>query len=372
LAYVSEPGGQFGIERLTECDFRATLDFLHELYTPACLDEFPSVLVGQIRKLIPCDLATYGEMNLDRHISIDRASPAEGFPPEVSGLWQHVMHEHPVLTHRRRTGDLQAYRIADFYSESQFHRLALYQEYYRKIHMGATLGVGLGVSGPRLISCALHRPRRNFTLKDCLICDLIGPHVIQAWQNARALSRVRRQMQAMGGAQEALECAAVTLGPSGRLKVMTPEASAILGEFFKDGSAGDWPEMLDRWVHKWKGQFSPNQLPQPLAPLVIERGRARLVVRLVTSSSQDLLLLQTQRSLAEAMCAGAPGLTQREGEVLAWVTEGKTNGAIGLILGVSPRTVPKHLEHIFAKLGVETRTAAARVALRVLPRRRTL
>lgn len=46
-------------------------------------------------------------------------------------------------------------------------------------------------------------------------------------------------------------------------------------------------------------------------------------------------------------------------EVLHWVAQGKTDAEIGTILGVSPRTVQKHLEQIYQKLGVENRTAAA-------------
>lgn len=53
------------------------------------------------------------------------------------------------------------------------------------------------------------------------------------------------------------------------------------------------------------------------------------------------------------------GLTRREVEVLTLVADGKTNAEIGMILGTSSRTIQKHLEHIFEKLGVETRTAAA-------------
>ena len=53
----------------------------------------------------------------------------------------------------------------------------------------------------------------------------------------------------------------------------------------------------------------------------------------------------------------------REVEVLRWVACGKTNRDIGDILGLSPRTVNKHLEHVYVKLGVETRTAATSVAL---------
>jgi DNA-binding NarL/FixJ family response regulator len=60
-----------------------------------------------------------------------------------------------------------------------------------------------------------------------------------------------------------------------------------------------------------------------------------------------------------------PDLTARESEVLLWVGRGKTNRDIAEILGMSPRTVNKHLEHIFAKLGVETRTAAAAAARRL-------
>ena len=58
------------------------------------------------------------------------------------------------------------------------------------------------------------------------------------------------------------------------------------------------------------------------------------------------------------------GLTQRETEVLSWVAEGKSNIDVGLILGVHSVTVKKHLEYIFQKMGVETRTAAVAFALR--------
>ena len=61
-------------------------------------------------------------------------------------------------------------------------------------------------------------------------------------------------------------------------------------------------------------------------------------------------------------------LTEREVEVLRWVSCGKTNKDIADILQLSPRTVNKHLEHIYIKLGVETRTAATSVALAAMAR----
>ena len=64
-----------------------------------------------------------------------------------------------------------------------------------------------------------------------------------------------------------------------------------------------------------------------------------------------------------AALAPALGLTPREAELLSWVVQGKTNPEIGIILGIQLTTVKKHLESIFAKLGVENRTAAVTLAL---------
>ncbi|MBC2666850.1 response regulator [Novosphingobium flavum] len=60
------------------------------------------------------------------------------------------------------------------------------------------------------------------------------------------------------------------------------------------------------------------------------------------------------------------GLTQRESEVLLWVSYGKASSDISLVLEISPRTVQKHLERIYEKLGVETRSAAAAIAIRAI------
>jgi DNA-binding NarL/FixJ family response regulator len=62
----------------------------------------------------------------------------------------------------------------------------------------------------------------------------------------------------------------------------------------------------------------------------------------------------------------ALGLTPRESEVLLWVTQGKSNGDIATILGASDSTIKKHMQHIFEKLGVENRGAAALIAVETL------
>lgn len=73
--------------------------------------------------------------------------------------------------------------------------------------------------------------------------------------------------------------------------------------------------------------------------------------------------MKSERLRVRAETLAHLALTQREREVVALVAAGKTNAEIAAVLSISARTVQKHLEHIFPKLGVETRTAAALRAL---------
>jgi DNA-binding CsgD family transcriptional regulator len=68
-----------------------------------------------------------------------------------------------------------------------------------------------------------------------------------------------------------------------------------------------------------------------------------------------------QRGVKAAL--GSPGLTPREAEVLFWISQGKSNQDIGVILGAKTGTICKHVGHILSKLNVENRTSAAVVAL---------
>jgi DNA-binding CsgD family transcriptional regulator len=103
------------------------------------------------------------------------------------------------------------------------------------------------------------------------------------------------------------------------------------------------------------------------APLAVERGATRLTFALHAATDDDDQWLVVLRETSDAAVIEAMSLsfrlTARESEVLYWVVKGKTNRDIGDILSLSPRTVTKHLEHVFQKLGVETRTAAAGLAI---------
>jgi DNA-binding response OmpR family regulator/DNA-binding CsgD family transcriptional regulator len=104
--------------------------------------------------------------------------------------------------------------------------------------------------------------------------------------------------------------------------------------------------------------------------LSIEQGSKRLTFRLHQQIGDSeaggdwLIIMQevSEESVIDAIALSFK-LTPREAEVLYWVVKGKINRDIGDIVGASPMTVKKHLERVFAKLGVETRTAAAAMVM---------
>lgn len=119
--------------------------------------------------------------------------------------------------------------------------------------------------------------------------------------------------------------------------------------------------------------FEAGGVDYVVKPVRIEEVLVRLAthVRNARTARQALLAMQHGRTITKGTQPdqsrlSEAALTPRETEVLGWLAKGKTNRDIADILGMSHRTVNKHLEHIFEKLGVETRAAAAALASRAI------
>ena len=173
-------------------------------------------------------------------------------------------------------------------------------------------------------------------------------------RNARA-ARLAREAVDIGGH------GVLVIDAHGRVAWRSPQAESWLRQFYPErgGSPPEsWTARAQQGVEGAGAEFS------------IVRGGAALRVRPLGSVGLgEFMLLLELRAHAAPACAPVAPLTAREAEVLSWLAKGKTNRDIGDILGLSPRTVNKHLEHIFEKLGVETRTAAAALAPRALSER---
>ncbi|SHM76316.1 response regulator [Rhizobacter sp. OV335] len=163
-------------------------------------------------------------------------------------------------------------------------------------------------------------------------------------RNARAV-RLARAAVDVGGH------GVLVLDAQGRVAWRSPQAAAWLREFHPEGLPPAWAS---------DGPLEHHSAAADGRVLTVRHAGA-------VGLGERMLLLRVQAaSDAAPTRLSTASLTPRETEVLSWIAKGKTNRDVGEILGMSPRTVNKHLEHVFEKLGVETRAAAAALASREL------
>jgi CheY-like chemotaxis protein/DNA-binding CsgD family transcriptional regulator len=185
----------------------------------------------------------------------------------------------------------------------------------------------------------------------------------RARQEAQQADRARNALDAFGYASITVRM------PEGKLIWQTALARDMLLRYCGTHAPVTPPVVLE-WLHRHLPDAQQRQIEPP--PLAIAQGATSLSLRLHQQTGDghgdgdDWLIIMREASdtaVIETMSL-ALKLTAREAEVLYWVVKGKTNKDIGEILGSSPATAKKHLERVYVKLGVETRTAAAGVAMK--------
>jgi len=360
------------MDQLTQKDFQALLEFLHGTYAIRDLDGFVAHVLSNLPTLVPSDATVYNEYNCKRNRIIWEQDPADFAFPGSERIWERYSHEHPFLDHFRRTKDGRAVKFSDFVSQRQFRRTGLYNEFFRPLNIRHQMTFCLQEPTGLLVAIALNRAATDFSERERLILNLLRPHLIQAYQNAEAVTQLFLELTQIKGALEKLDRGVIFLSSSGKVKAMTELAREWLKEYFgtKAGFGNHLPDELERWVKRQEVVLGKkDKAPPRREPLVVKREGKHLLVRLVSEPDQSLLVLEERRTALDPSALEYLGLTRREAEVLAWITQGKTNAEIGTILGNRQRTVEKHIERILQKLSVETRTAAATLALQAMQTR---
>ena len=355
------------MDQLRLSDHRRLLDSVRECYAIRDFepfDNFLGKLVTTLSRLIPSTIVTYNDMHPDKPESYNVGTTAEVATAKAGSRWQQHMHEQPVLVHIRRTGDAQAIRISDFWSQRQLHSSGLYSGFYRYYDMEDSLCINILSRFPRIIGIAWHRDC-CFTNRERMTAELIRPHVFQALQNAERMNHMHDQLQLLKRGLEDAALAVIACDADGRVQLITALARQYLVAYLGASQGLDrrLPEELLRWVRYQSTQLMKRDTPPVRLPLTLQKGDARLTVRMLSNAGANLLLLEEKTPAPDAAALDGFCLSRRESEVLAWVAQGKTNSELAMILGMSLPTAKKHMEHILQKLGVETRTAAAAMAL---------
>lgn len=214
-----------------------------------------------------------------------------------------------------------------------------------------------GLTDPEHVVAALENGGVDYVRKPVVVGELLARMRVHL-ANARASHRSRLALGRAGRSLAAVDA-------QGALVWCTPQAESLfqrLDPAWEPGSVTLPGGIVPAQLRALAQSGHSGTVNLALAGIEIEialatgdqPGEALFKITEVGEASKvDLLLRQT-------------GLTRREAEVLLWVSYGKTNRTVSEILGISPRTVNKHLEQVFKKLGVETRAAATAIAVRII------
>jgi len=156
----------------------------------------------------------------------------------------------------------------------------------------------------------------------------------------------------------------LAVNSAGKIMWATPQAQKLLSDTL--GPDSDDDVVLPDPIPQWLDQARKGKPGSKAAIMAALPGDEQLRLQYMGKLGANEFLLRLARDSGTetpAEFSSELGLTTREGEVLSWLSKGKTNRDIAQILGLSPRTVDKHLEQIYSKLGVENRTAAAAIAV---------
>lgn len=350
------------MENLSHKEILTLNEVIGDLYSLRTPDTFHFQLLKLLRKAVRADLLSYNDVALTTSGGSFRKAIHE------SADHDHVFSKHGAAF--KEYGDQhpatpslsldKVIKISDFTTTDQFRHSHLYNEYYRHLDTQHQMFVPLTPDHQYLLFFTLSRKDPDFTENERTILTLLRPHIINALRNVSELCRLKSEHDLLEKGIEAEKQGAVLIDCEGTILGITPLAREMMKKYL-DASPSEGDHIAGELLSWFRRETAspPNRIERP--PFVVEKSSSCLKITLVKDATTgDCILLLYERDAASILKGiEKHGLSCREAEVLVWVGKGKTNQEIAIILNVSRRTVEKHLENIFMKLGVETRTAAA-------------
>jgi DNA-binding CsgD family transcriptional regulator len=329
------------MERLRTSDLEGALRFVHEASAESGPEPFPAHVVERLRVLLGCEWATFCE--LDRSRKQVLALVESPVPDPIGGdeddtFWR-IVDDHPLCRAQRR-GRFDALKLSDFHSRREFHGTEVYADWFRPFGTEYELEVGIPSPLDHMKTFLFDDGRRDFSERDRSLLNLLQPHFVQLYRAAEIRRFADSARAILEDGRDLGERGVMIVNAHGVIEVASPHAWRLLDAYAAQRDLTEWLE----------GQRAAVRAGRQGAPLRIDGASGTLVVELDRRGAAEVVVLEERTAPA--------ALSSRELEVLALVADGLRNAEIAEALWVSPATVRKHLENIYDKLGVHTRTAA--------------
>lgn len=333
---------------LGESDAAALAAVTAELAVLDDAEPFPPHFLQRLSQLLASRDAGYCELDRSRERTLFTARWEDGLGtsevPAEEGregeVYWRLRHQHPTCGYRERTKDWTTTRIvSDFVTQRELRRTELWNEAYRDAGVNYWIDVGLRSDGRHKRVFIFTRERGDFSERDRLLLDLLQPHLQRRHERVRAAAEAADALasleeQAGDDPRHVVLCTA-----RGVIEFASPQSQRLLATYV-EGVNGRVPESL------------MSALCSREQPVIFERDGRRLTLRAAEVSGLVVLLLGEEDTRIDR-------LTPRQRTILERLAHGETDAQIAVATGIASATVNKHLEQIYRRLGVHTRTAAA-------------
>lgn len=342
---------------LSRSDIASALDFVRAGADVRSSHEFRRHVVEGLPRLIPSSMTSYNDLSADG-TPVLVLDPPDAWTAERECDFLRLAGEHPLIAHYLRTGDPRPMKISDLVPRRRFRESELYRAVYGPMGVEYQMAVTLPSTPGSVVGIALNRDRRDFGERDRRILALLQPHLVQLRRDAADREAAHATADMLDMVLDDRRQATVALGRGGAVAAASARAVGLLGGYLPPPvRPGALPDAVARWLARTRAAgLAPRE------PLVVDGPDGALCLRLLTSAEpggHDVLLLEERRRDGARAALAALGLSARQAEVLELAARGRTNAEIAARMGISPRTVQKHLEHVFDRLGVRTRAGAA-------------
>lgn len=281
------------------------------------------------------------------------------------------LHEHPLNKFIKDPQHSGVTLLSHHASRQQWHDTSLYNEALREDGIEDQIAVEIGRPGQQLLGVGVMRSSRGFSDQDKQILALLTPHFEQATRNMNHLECMGVAKRMHHRAEPELTRGLILLNEYGHATHLSSGASRLLDCYYGRDTKRclRLPEELTKWIQEQiRNLSSGTEAASSSFRKLAASGTLDLRLFRDPEDSHFLLIASERQTKPGSVQFASLGLTRREVEVLGWVSQGKTNSEIAIILGVSFYTIKAQMKSIFRRLGVETRTAAAAMAIEIASR----
>jgi DNA-binding CsgD family transcriptional regulator len=353
---------------LSRSDVASLLEAVAELSSSVDPETLADRMPSAVAKVFDCEMVSFDNFSPDHaYIETQWHNNTDILTPAVMEIFSEVYNnwpeEHPLAFEILHRGNNIPLRMSDCVSDSKFRNKAIFAEFFRKIGIAYQLGIAMPVSKELIVSCALNRASKDFAEKDRLLLGLLTPHLINAIRNSLFIRKMQERAHQLEKMLASVSRGVIRIAPNRRLPEISEPATKNLLKYFPGWSttSGTLPAPVDAWLDA--NSCRSDELPGFKTPFTASRDGGMLRITAVIDLTGQITLLMEERGRLASRSISEVGLTRRESEILLHIESGKSDAAVATLCGISKRTVQKHVENIFKKLNVETRTAAVRAVV---------